>query len=98
MARRTISLNDGFENAVRKYQTVMMLECKRDVTFTEALNNVLLRAFVGGGAWGKGEPNRQLTQVDFAEILEGGRDMNLEGALDLLPANVADVARKALPG
>ncbi len=76
----------------------MMLENKRDVTFTEALHNVLLRAFIGGGAWWKGEPARPLTHVDISELMEGNLDTNLEGALDLLPANVADAARKALPG
>jgi len=102
MARRTITLADGVENAIRKYQTVLMLEGKRDVTFTEALQNVLFRAFVMPGqpstAWWKGE-SRRLVAADYEELLEGNLEgMSLEGVLDLLPDGVADVARKELSG
>jgi len=103
MARRTITLNDGVEKAIRKYQTVMMLSGNRDVTFTEALQMVLIRAFILSGqpsmatAWWKGE-SRQLVHADYAELLEGNTDMGLEGVLDLLPDGVADAARKELSG
>ena len=92
MARRTVSLSDGMENAVRKLQTVLMLEQKRDVTFAEALHNALFRGFVFGGgskgatAWWKGEPGRELTNADYAELLEGNEGTRLNGVLDMLSA------------
>ena len=78
-----------------------MVEGRRDVTFTEALQNVLIRGFISGGsnpmtAWWKGESQRNLTPEELAELLEGSGDTRLQGVLDLLPDEVADNARKAL--
>lgn len=90
MARRTISLTPGFENAIRRWQTEMMLTEKRDVTFTEALHGVLFRAFLPGygvhpTVWWKGEPHRKVVADDVSELFEGWGELPQQWLLDSLP-------------
>ena len=79
MARRTIDLTIGFENAVCKLQALMVLSEKRDITFSEALHKVLSRGFIGGEgparAWWKGEPHCTITEEDWDELFEGDQEM-----------------------
>ena len=91
MPRRTITVAEGFDRAVRSYQARMILDLDRDVTYTEALNVVLAHGFLQPGRteptafWKVGDP--KLAKEDYDALLKGfvPRDqLQFEGLLDNL--------------
>ena len=92
MPRRTITVAEGFDSAVRSLQARMILDLDRDVTFTEALNVVLAYGFLQPGRteptafWKVGDP-KLATKEDYDALLKGfvPRDqLQFEGLLDNL--------------
>ncbi len=88
MKRRSISLYPTFESIVRDFQAELLRFLDRDVTFTEALNLLLLGAIMTKGR----EEVKQLGKDTLNSILDMP-GAHTEGVLDA----VLDEAIKQLP-
>ncbi len=89
MARRTITLPQGLEEGVREIQIGLMQSEKRDVTFTEAVNWVLLSGLLRNAEAVKvtTEERRELLKRWGEGLL--GNKMRVDAALDRLWETVA---------
>lgn len=91
MPRRTITIATGLDNGVRSYQATLIRQLNKDVTYTEALNIVLVMGFFRPGtttmdAFWK-DAGGEATQEDREALLEGFLDrekLRLEGIIDML--------------
>ena len=92
MPRRTVTIPEGLDTALRGFQARLMLASNQDVTYTQVVNIALfwgLTHFRDRGPalaiWKEGEP--LLTGVDVLSLLVGF-DLEMlrrEGHLDMLP-------------
>jgi hypothetical protein len=102
--RRTVTIPTGFDKAIRSYQAMLMRTLNRDVTYTEALNYVLLFGFRGGpiyeggrddceefiAFWQEGGQEREASLEEFKDLLDGFdiQKIKFDGILDSLPTGL----------
>lgn len=90
MPRRTVTVAPGFDTAIRSLQMKLMKARNGDVTYTEALNIVLLRAFVQPGRSGADafwkEEGGDATKPDLDAVLDGydPKQLGFDGNIDIL--------------
>lgn len=92
MPRRTVNVADGLDRAIRTFQARMIVDLDRDVTYTEALNNVLLLGFLRPGPTGEvhayWKPGSPKADMDDLRGVEEGMDMGMVqflGLMSMLP-------------
>jgi hypothetical protein len=84
MARRTITLAEGIEDGVRETQIEMMRRDKADVSFTWAVNWVLLQGLYWMARSIKHMPEKELGD-QLAQWVHGLEKINIDAFLDSIP-------------
>lgn len=90
MPRRTVTVAEGFDKAIRGFQAKLLKSLNTDVTFTEALNIVLYMGLMPGPDkkppyWREG--SEKLSEQDINDLLKGFdllQRLHFEGLIDNL--------------
>lgn len=92
MPRRTVTIAGPLDRAIRRYQAKLVEERNEDITYTEALNQILLLAFVQAsqhyteGDWLRDAADK-ITHEELGEILDAfaSRSLILDDVIAMLP-------------
>ena len=92
MPRRTVTIAEGVDAAIRSFQARLMRVLNEDVTYTEATNLVLLIGLVRqpSAIWKDDTPAIGL--ADLLQLMVGLKELGREGLLDMLPEEIRAAA------
>ena len=97
MPRRTVTISEGVDAAVRSFQARLMRMTNEDVTYTHAANLVLLLGLLSHVSGGRRraiwkDDNPPLELAEMLVLLAGMEKLDREGVLDMLPKEARSAA------
>ena len=97
MPRRTVTIPDGIDAAVRSFQARLMRMTNEDVTYTHAANIVLILGLLGQVSEGRRraiwrDDSPPLEAAELIALLAGMEKLDREAVLDMLPEDARAAA------